>query len=195
MKCLMPNCNVERGDLSQHIYKEHGISTAEYKKRFNIKYVIDEERRKQRGQNRKELNRKRYFNHCEICNENFSTIKALYRHCYEKEDSKHSKIIFNESNINDWVECKLCGLRRSIISNHIRNYHNITNEDLYVETKNWTQDLPHVELFKQQYPLKRIVVLFQDSELWKKIERYYSYLIPLWETWKQNLRTKPELYL
>jgi hypothetical protein len=125
MKCLFLDCAIERQDLTQHINKTHGMSTEEYKQKFKVDNVVDEEKRKQRSETRQN-----HFNKiaCPICNERVRTAKALERHCIETRETKHSCLIFNETNTDNWVECKICGLRRSIISNHIK-IHNISLED------------------------------------------------------------------
>jgi len=116
-------CNAERQDLSQHI-KEHGISANEYKKRFNVDSVIDKELRSSRRKARKN----KYKCECPVCKEKFKSQKQILRHAMKKQDTEHSKIVFNDTNSDEWIECKICGLRRKKLLIHIRE-HNISKED------------------------------------------------------------------
>lgn len=64
---------------------------------------------------------------CDECKKNFETENEFKKHCIKKRDVRHSQLIFNENNIDEWVECKIfgCGLRRSKIDAHIRNVHGL----------------------------------------------------------------------
>lgn len=133
MKCQIKGCNVERADLSQHIRCDHKLSVADYKQQYNVKYVIDESKRLKRGATRKKTNQKTKQYKCEVCNEACLTQKALRKHYIKSKDSKHSQIIFNEYNVDDWVECKVCGLRRSRLDIHLKFDHNMSTEQ-YVKS-------------------------------------------------------------
>jgi hypothetical protein len=128
MKCQIKGCGVERADLSQHIRLDHNMSIVEYKQQYNVKYVVDESKREKRGATRKKTNQKIKLFKCEICDEACQTQKALHKHYSKSKDSKHSQIIFNELNCDDWVECIICGLRRSRLDLHLKADHNMTTE-------------------------------------------------------------------
>jgi predicted RNA methylase len=147
MKCQIEGCCIEREDLSQHIRLEHGISVQEYKNMFNVKYVIDEEKRKKRGESRRETNQTTKQFRCEICGEACLTEKALHKHYLTSGDSKHSHILFNESNQDDWVECAICGLRRSRLDFHLEAKHKISKEEY---EKNYTKCFCNSFLEKQK---------------------------------------------
>jgi hypothetical protein len=129
MKCQIEGCNVERTDLSQHIRIDHKMMVADYKTKFNVKYVIDEEKRKLRGQTRKITNQTTKQFKCQLCNDACKTEEALQQHYFTNKDPKHSHYIFNEVNKDDWVECGICSLRRNRIDFHLNTKHNITKED------------------------------------------------------------------
>lgn len=120
---------VERSDLSQHIKDEHGISVNDYKKLFNVDSVIDDEV----SNKRTETNRKRMKYECDLCLEKFGTERQLQKHYRKSKDSKHSYKLYNESNADEWVDCKICGLRRKKLIDHIKNDHNITKEEYEIK--------------------------------------------------------------
>lgn len=357
MKCQVEGCTVERQDLSQHIRLDHQMTIKEYKEKYNVQYVIDEEKRKKRGATRRITNQTTKQFLCEICGEACLTEGALYKHYSTSNEAKHSYKIFNEVNCDEWVQCEICMLRRSRIDFHLQAVHNISKEeyfekynktcfsksfldkvressfkkhesqhflgsknpfynkkhseesrknisetikkdnseldvhfnkgtkrtletrrkmsesragvknpmfgkqpdiktafsihgyrndighsvrstleanyaryliynkikyefeprpfiidtdkgkascwidfylvdtDEWVETKNYMgRDIKKIELTRDQYPTAKIKILYADSIEWRKIEKEYSILIPLWETSIQNLRTHPSLY-
>lgn len=357
MKCQVEGCTVERQDLSQHIRFDHQMTVKEYKEKYNVQYIIDESKRQKRGSTRRTTNQSTKRFKCEICGEACLTEGALYKHYSKLNEAKHSYILFNESNVDEWVQCEICGLRRSRIDFHLQAVHNMTKEeyfekfnkpfhskmflervrqsaskhheserylgsrnpfyskhhseesrksigettktnnsklekhfnkgrhhteeacqkmsesrmgnknpmfgkqpdiktafsihgyrndighsvrstleanyaryliynkikyefeprpfiidtdkgkascwidfylidtDEWVETKNYMgRDIKKIELTRDQYPTAKIKILYADSIEWRKIEKEYSVLIPLWETSVQNLRTHPSLY-
>jgi hypothetical protein len=135
MKCQIENCNIERSDLSQHIRLDHKMNVYDYKKKFSLKYVVDEEKRKLRGQTRKITNQNTKQFKCDFCNSACLTEKALYQHYYDSNDLQHNYKINNNSNIDDWVECSLCGIRKSRIDFHLKISHNISIKE-YIERFN-----------------------------------------------------------
>ena len=68
---------------------------------------------------------------CKACIADFETEKQLNNHYLRIKDKDHSHIIFNESNIHDWIECKIigCSLRRKKISKHVEVVHQISKEE------------------------------------------------------------------
>jgi transcription elongation factor Elf1 len=129
MKCLIEGCQEERGDLQQHIRLDHKLSIQEYKEMFNVKYVIDEEKRMKRGASRRKTNQETKQFKCEICGEACVTQPSLYKHCFYSKDPKHSHLIFNSTNSNEWVECKICGMRKGRIDFHLKIDHKITKQE------------------------------------------------------------------
>jgi hypothetical protein len=125
MQCKI--CNIERIDLSQHI-KTHGLTIDQYKERFKVDGVVE----KSLASSRRNARRDKYKVVCPICGLKFKTEKQLIRHCKKMQDTEHSKILYTEENQKDWVECKICGLRRKKLLIHIKD-HNVTKEEY--ETK------------------------------------------------------------
>lgn len=69
---------------------------------------------------------------CTVCikkEKKFDSFKELSTHCLKKGDEQHIKCAFNESNIDDWVECKVegCFFRASRIDFHLKK-HDMTIE-------------------------------------------------------------------
>jgi hypothetical protein len=65
---------------------------------------------------------------CTICNVDFEIEQQFIRHCRKRRDVKHSQLLFNDSNVDDWVECKICGFRRKTLRDHVK-VHNLTVEE------------------------------------------------------------------
>lgn len=69
---------------------------------------------------------------CIECNTNFvSNHKSKF--CSKEHKAVYERrqmyVDFNESNVDEWVECKICGLRcDNIARRHLKYTHNITNE-------------------------------------------------------------------
>lgn len=166
-------CNTERQDLSQHI-KEHGISVSEYKKKFNIDSVIDKELRSSRRQARKN----KYKCECPVCKEKFKSQKQILRHAMKKQDSEHSKIVFNDTNSDEWIECKICGLRRKKLLIHIRE-HNISKEDY---------EKQYGPLFSDKYKSEMIA----NGSVGHKSEDYIGELNPFYGR-KHSRKTKDKI--
>ena len=83
---------------------------------------------------------------CTICDKSFENFKKLKLHCLKKKDVEHSKIVFNDDNFNDWVECKICGLRRGKINIHLKRIHGIDPEKYMKEfgsiiSKNYLEEI------------------------------------------------------
>lgn len=135
MKCQIEGCDVVREDLSQHIRIDHNMPVQEYKLKFNVKYVIDEEKRLKRGASRRITNQLTKQFKCEICGEACLTKEALDKHYGMSKDAQHSYVLFNETNIDDWVQCEICGLRRSRLDFHLLADHNMSKEE-YEKTYN-----------------------------------------------------------
>jgi Zn ribbon nucleic-acid-binding protein len=66
---------------------------------------------------------------CDICNKQFETEKQFIRHCTKKRDVDHSKLLYNENNIDEWVECKICGYRKKTLRDHVKIVHNLSVEE------------------------------------------------------------------
>ena len=74
------------------------------------------------------MRKEKYKCECPVCHEKFKNQKQILRHAKKKQDEEHSKLIFNEDNKDEWIECKICGLRRKKLLIHIKQ-HNISKED------------------------------------------------------------------
>ena len=75
----------------------------------------------------------------------------------------------------------------------------LVDKDEYVEVKGYERNgvFPNkekFEMFKIDYPDKKINIIFCTSNEWKELESKYSSLLPLWETKRHNIRTHPEIY-
>ena len=121
MKCLVENCNIELRDLSMHISKKHNMSIEEYKQKYNVVKVIDEDLRKKRSDTRKS----KYLFECKFCTGNegkFHNEKALIYHYSIKKDLEHNHELYNGINTNDWVECNICKYRNPTLIKHIQEH-------------------------------------------------------------------------
>jgi hypothetical protein len=123
MQCKI--CNIERIDLRQHI-KIHGMTVKQYKEQFKVDAVVE----KDLASTRRNARRDKYKIVCSIptCGLKFKTERQLLRHCRKMQDTEHSKLIYTDQNKRDWVECKICGLRRKKLLIHIKD-HDITKEE------------------------------------------------------------------
>lgn len=131
MKCLIENCGHEATDLNQHITKTHGMTKDEYKLKFNVKYLIDEEVRMKRGLSRKNnQERKKFICHIESCTNKFhSTEGELIKHFRGSKDVEHNHVLYNEKNKDKWIECKICGFRKAKIFDHVLKEHGMQTEE------------------------------------------------------------------
>jgi len=119
-------------DLSQHIVSKHNMTIKQYKKKHNENYVVDENIRKQRIESRKN-NDKLYPIECPECQRRFKNEELFHKHCRREQEIEHSKIVFNNTNKDDWIECKIqnCGFRSTRIDKHIKKEHSFIVLDEY----------------------------------------------------------------
>jgi len=70
-----------------------------------------------------------YF--CPIHNKQYETIDAFKAHCLKAKDQKHINLIYNETNPEDWVQCKVdgCTFKASRIDLHLKKVHNLDKEE------------------------------------------------------------------
>ena len=120
----------EREDLSQHVRLQHHMSTYDYKNKYGCN-TIDPELKRQRGVSRSTS--KLYEIECPYCEIDGKKIRfpnkhLLERHCFDV-DAKHTHLIYNDSNKQDWVECQICGWRSKKIGKHVEIHHNISSEE------------------------------------------------------------------
>ena len=68
---------------------------------------------------------------CQVdqCNKEFATEKILQKHYYQSKDLDHRKILYNDLNKDEWVECKVseCNYRGKTLRNHVKD-HGLTIE-------------------------------------------------------------------
>lgn len=59
----------------------------------------------------------------------------------------------------------------------------ICDADLYVETKGWwrDEDAETHQMFSEQYPDIVLLILFEDSDMWRQFTAIYKRMIPEWE--------------
>jgi len=69
---------------------------------------------------------------CEICSEHFKTEQSLHEHLINSNDLEHNHLLYNNSNSKDWIECKICGMRKKVILEHLKITHNLTSKQ-YLE--------------------------------------------------------------
>jgi len=129
-------CEERRNVLTIHLKEDHNISSKEYKeiyKReiFSKNYLENQYKSFVNAGAHAPKEREKVFK-CPVadCIEKFSTEHLLSHHMRDSQDYAHSSLIFNESNINDWVECKVlgCGYRSKRIDFHIKQKHSLTLE-------------------------------------------------------------------
>lgn len=123
MKCKVEKCTFEGQNLTNHIICKHGITIADYVKKYGNDF-IDEDLKKLIGDSRKS----KYAFQCSICLEKFQSQKGLDYHYKESKDIKHNHYYYNETNTDSWVECNVCSLRSYSINKHIEK-HNLKISD------------------------------------------------------------------
>lgn len=68
---------------------------------------------------------------CTVCKrvKEFETFKDFATHCLKKGDKEHIELAYNDSNVDDWVACKIedCWFRASRIDFHIKK-HGLTRQ-------------------------------------------------------------------
>jgi hypothetical protein len=73
---------------------------------------------------------------CDVCKKDkiFKSFKDLATHCVRRGDREHIEFCYNDSNLDDWVTCKVenCFFRASRIDLHIKKKHDLTRQ-LYEE--------------------------------------------------------------
>lgn len=118
MICKVENCGIQLEDLTMHIKEKHNITAVDYKKIYNEEFLIDECLRKKRAETRF----KNYEFQCSVDGEKFATEKSLKCHYELKKDLKHNYLLYNDSNVDDWVECNICNFRLPQITRHVHEH-------------------------------------------------------------------------
>lgn len=131
MKCLY--CLDNTKNLIEHIIKKHNMSEQEYKDKYNVDFIKFKNGRMRTVSRKSE---EQYPIECTVCGERFKNEKKLEFHCLREKDLLHSYIIFNKENLDEWVECKICGLRRRKLDSHIKSEHNLTVEEYWEQYNN-----------------------------------------------------------
>lgn len=155
-------CNMRKQFLSRHLTTEHNLTTEKYKELFknaeifskNYKetqfreFIIAGAKNEQRHETRK--SHRHIKCPVESCNKIFCSQEGLKEHLRDTDNKEHSKILFNELNKNDWVECKFCGCRRSNLVSHLKSKHNITSKQYY-------------ERFKEKFISENLLNIYREN--------------------------------
>jgi uncharacterized C2H2 Zn-finger protein len=131
-ECMI--CHIRKNVLTRHIMDKHDMTIDYYKKNYQGKVYSKNYEIKYRNfimaGAHAEKSRDKTFA-CLHCEETFSTENLLQEHV----SKKHSQLIFNENNKDEWVECqvvengKKCCFRSIKISAHIKSEHNMSTEE------------------------------------------------------------------
>lgn len=129
---LCPICNAyAASDITQHVLKTHKIITQEFREKYNmnlIHYSVSSGRAF--SKHKTEKNRKGVY--CELCDQVLPSKKMYDEHFY-KYDAKHTQVVFNNSNQNEWVECQICGYRAATLVPHLKFHHPEISSREYLE--------------------------------------------------------------
>jgi predicted transcriptional regulator len=144
MKCKIENCGFESADLSRHVLTKHNMSGDDYKILHGA--IVDDSLKLQRAESR----RSKYTICCHVCLEKFSSQNALIFHLEKSEDIEHNHSLYNESNADEWVECKVCRKREPTIIRHITKHGlNIQTYSGEVHSKEYKKRLEKSQIEKR----------------------------------------------
>jgi Zn ribbon nucleic-acid-binding protein len=133
-------CGLRKPSIKKHILK-HGLNSITYDGEFfskNYKEMLEDHRIERRNTV--------FQFECGICHEKFSTQNALEKHIEYSKDIQHNHSINNETNPDNWMECKICGFRREFLDKHLKLIHNL-------EIKEYRQQY-NAEVYSKSYAEK-----------------------------------------
>lgn len=141
VECQESNCNFRSSNLKNHLNNIHKIKVGNYSGNIyseNKKIELEELKRESRN--------KRFTYLCEVCNPPlaFQSERSFHLHLISSFDLGHNHYLYNDSNKDEWVECKECNMRKQFLSRHLTTDHNMTCEQYRIKH-------PFADIFAKKY--------------------------------------------
>ena len=117
-------CRLRDYSINKHIEK-HNVKVSDYKGELRSKQCIEDLdlKNKERRENTFQFK-------CSVqsCSQNFKTERALSQHLINSKDVEHNHVLYNDQNKDEWVECKICTIRKTVLTIHLKNDHDMSVE-------------------------------------------------------------------